>query len=116
MKPKRIILVRHGLSEGNADERLHETIPDYALNLTPEGIEQAKQAGQKIKNIIGEETLQVYLSPYYRTRQTFQYIQESIKENIVKAFEDPRFREQDWGHLRNPDLNEEITQSCYSAS
>ena len=80
MKPKRIILVRHGLSQGNADKRLHETIPDYALNLTDEGIEQARRAGKEIKLIIGQETLQVYLSPYFRTRQTFQPIQESIQE------------------------------------
>jgi broad specificity phosphatase PhoE len=110
MKPKRIILIRHGKSEGNTDRNLLETIPDYALNLTFEGIEQAKQAGQEIKKIIGQETLQVYVSPYYRTRQTYQYIQESIKENVVKAFEDPRIREQDWGHLRKLDLNDEIIQ------
>jgi broad specificity phosphatase PhoE len=110
MKPKRIILIRHGQSEGNANKSLLETKPDYALNLTGEGIEQAKQAGKEIKKIIGQETLQVYISPFYRTRQTYQYIQESIKENIVKAFEDPRIREQDWGHLRNSGVNEEIIQ------
>jgi broad specificity phosphatase PhoE len=110
MKPTRIILIRHGKSEGNADKSLLETIPDYALNLTDEGIEQARKAGQEIKKILGQETLQVYISPYYRTRQTYQHIQESIQENIVKAFEDPRLREQDWGHLRNPDVNEGIIQ------
>jgi broad specificity phosphatase PhoE len=110
MKPKRIILVRHGQSEGNANKDILETKPDYALNLTPEGVEQAKQAGREIKNIIGQETLQAYISPYYRTRQTYQHIQESIKENILKAFEDPRIREQDWGHLRNPDINDGIKQ------
>ncbi len=110
MKPNRIILIRHGFSQGNADKHLHETIPDYALNLTDEGIEQARRAGQEIKKMIGQGTLQGYLSPYYRTRQTFQYIQESVKENIVKTFEDPRLREQDWGHLRLSDLNDEIIQ------
>jgi broad specificity phosphatase PhoE len=108
MKPKRIILVRHGRSEGNADKSQYQTVPDYALNLTPEGIEQAREAGIQIKNIIGSETLYVYLSPYYRTRQTYQYIQESIGANVVKAIEDPRIREQDWGHLRGPEVNEEI--------
>jgi broad specificity phosphatase PhoE len=108
MKPHRIILIRHGNSEGNADKNHYKTVPDYALNLTPQGIEQAQRAGQEIKQLIGSESLYVYLSPYYRTRQTFQYIQESIESNVVKAVEDPRIREQDWGHLRAPDVNEEI--------
>lgn len=108
MKPQRIILVRHGHSQGNADKSQYKTVPDYALNLTPGGIEQARQAGKEIKNIIGSERVYVYLSPYYRTRQTYQYIQESIAANVVKAIEDPRIREQDWGHLRHPDVNEEI--------
>jgi len=108
MRPKRIILIRHGRSEGNADKKILETVPDYSLNLTQEGIEQARLAGREIREIVGRETMQVYVSPYYRTRQTFQYIRDSIGDNVVKTFEDPRIREQDWGHLRNPELNEEI--------
>jgi len=108
MRPKRIILIRHGESEGNADKKVFETIPDYQLSLTPRGEEQAKQAGQEIKKIIGKETIQVYISPYYRTRQTYQHIRESIKDNVVKEFEDPRIREQDWGHLRNYEDNNDI--------
>ncbi len=116
MKPNRILLVRHGQSEGNADKQQLETIPDFALNLTPDGIEQARKAGLEIKKIIAQETIQVYLSPYHRTRQTFQYIRESIEANVVKVFEDPRLREQDWGHLRRNEINEEIIQERDSFS
>ena len=49
MKPKRIILIRHGESEGNVDRLNYETIPDYALNLTNTGQEQARIAGKQIK-------------------------------------------------------------------
>ena len=108
MKPNRIILVRHGQSEGNVDKSKFENIPDFALNLTEEGIRQAENAGREIKEIIGQETVHVYLSPYYRTRQTYKHIEKSIKLNVRKVFEDPRIREQDWGHLRHPDINEEI--------
>ena len=111
VRPKRIILIRHGKSEGNEDKKLLETVPDYALNLTQEGIEQARLAGREIKKIIGQETIQVYISPYYRTRQTYQYIQESINDNAVKIFEDPRIREQDWGHLRNMNLMTKFSMS-----
>jgi len=108
MKPQRIILVRHGKSEGNADKNQYQSVPDYALNLTPDGIEQSRRAGAEIKGIIGSESVYVYLSPYYRTRQTYECIQESIAANVFKAIEDPRIREQDWGHLRSPDVNAEI--------
>ena len=111
MKPNRIILIRHGESEGNADKHQYRTIPDYALMLTPNGIEQARQAGKEIKEIIGAENMHVYLSPYFRTRQTFQYIKESIETNVVKTTEDPRIRELDWGHLRHPDENEDIIRA-----
>jgi broad specificity phosphatase PhoE len=111
MKPNRIILIRHGESEGNIDKGQYLTIPDYALNLTPKGINQARQAGKELKDIVENEGLYVYLSPYVRTRQTYQYLKESANANIVKAIEDPRIREQDWGHLRHPDDNEEIMQA-----
>ncbi|MCP4142409.1 MAG: histidine phosphatase family protein [Chloroflexi bacterium] len=108
MKPKRIILVRHGESEGNVDYKRYEEIPDYALNLTARGIEQAQKAGQEIRNIIGDETLSVYASPFFRARQTFAEIKKSIQENISREIEDPHIREQEWGHLRPIDENQDI--------
>ncbi len=111
MKPKRIILVRHGKSEGNADRMVYETIPDYALNLTPLGIQQAREAGSEITQIIGDESLRVYCSPYYRTRQTCQYILESVAPQVDAVLEDPRLREQDWGHQRPLDDIDEIIKS-----
>lgn len=108
MRPKRIFLVRHGESQGNADLELYGKMPDYKLALTNKGVEQAKKAGEEIKKIIGSESVYVYLSPYTRTRQTYQHISESIKSNVVTVFEDPRIREQDWGHLRAAGKNKKI--------
>ncbi len=110
MKPNRIILIRHGESEGNIDKDKYRTIPDYALNLTPKGIEQAQRAGHEIREIIREESVYVYLSPYFRTRQTFQNLRAGIEQNIARVIEDPRIRELDWGHLRHPNENEEISK------
>jgi broad specificity phosphatase PhoE len=110
MRPKRIILIRHGNSEGNADRERYATTPDHALNLTTEGEQQALQGGLEIKQLIGEETVRVYLSPYTRTRQTYQQISQSIAPSVDRVLEDPRLREQDWGHLRPTDQNEEISQ------
>ena len=111
MKPNRIILIRHGESQGNIDINQYITVPDYALNLTSRGIEQSHQAGEKIKEIIGSENIHVYLSPYVRTRQTLEYLKTNIEKNISKIIEDPRLREQDWGHFRHPEVNEEIVRA-----
>ena len=103
MKPRRIILIRHGQSEGNADQMAYSRTQDYKLNLTETGREEAKNAGRKISDLIGEEGLYVYVSPYFRTRQTYDEISKSVSQNVTQTTEDPRLREQDWGHLRHPD-------------
>lgn len=38
MKPKRIILIRHGESEANVDRYLFGSIPDYRIELTEKGL------------------------------------------------------------------------------
>ena len=103
MKPRRIILVRHGQSEGNADQMEYSRTQDYKLNLTETGREEAKNAGRKISSLIGGDGLHVYVSPYFRTRQTYDEISKSVSQNVTQTTEDPRLREQDWGHLRHPD-------------
>ncbi|MFT5194934.1 MAG: broad specificity phosphatase PhoE [Cellvibrionaceae bacterium] len=110
MKPKRIILVRHGESEGNIDKSVYEHMPDYTLNLTKKGHQQAADAGQEIAKIIGSEKIQAYVSPYYRTRQTFDGIAKAITPNLNEVIEDPRIREQEYGHLRPLEEGQEIKQ------
>lgn len=105
MRPNRIILVRHAESEGNLDRINYLTTPDYALNLTNTGKEQSIQVGEEIKHVVSSESIYAYVSPYYRTRQTYEGLHAVINENIVASIEDPRLREQDWGHLRHPDTN-----------
>jgi len=43
--PKRIILVRHGQSEGNVSRGRYSEVPDNKIELTPKGHEQAEAAG-----------------------------------------------------------------------
>lgn len=99
MKPSRIFIIRHGQSQGNVDRILYRTIPDYAIQLTPLGRIQAFEAGNKIKDIIGNESVKFYVSPFWRTRQTFQEIFKSfplLTKNDDTFYEDPRLREQEW--------------------
>lgn len=100
MKPKRILLIRHGQSEGNFDSSIYEKTPDYALNLTEKGHQQAVECGQKLKAILKNETAMFYVSPFWRTRQTFENIVSQLDLKELRHREEPRIREQEWGHLR----------------
>ncbi|MCC7233441.1 MAG: histidine phosphatase family protein [Bacteroidia bacterium] len=101
MKPKRIILIRHGESKGNVDKTIYKRIPDYALELTDKGLSQAKEAGNYLKQIVNKESLFFYVSPLWRTRSTFEQVVKSLSTKQFKYVEEPRIREQEWGHLRS---------------
>lgn len=100
MKPTRIILIRHGECHGNTDESRFATVPDYTIELTENGIQQAVKAGEKLKQVVGEESMYFYVSPFWRTRSTFENIVRAFPRNQFQYNEEPRLREQEWGYLR----------------
>lgn len=103
MRPKRILLVRHGESTGNRDRSVYSTTPDYAVTLTQRGKRQAINAGKRLKKILNGGTAQFYVSPYFRTRQTFQGITQEVKIKLDRNHrEDPRIREQEWAGKLSP--------------
>ncbi|MEY3342350.1 MAG: hypothetical protein RL090_34 [Bacteroidota bacterium] len=110
MKPNRIILIRHGESEGNVDKNIYGVKPDYTLELTEKGLEQARQAGEKLRNIIQDETARFYISPYWRTRSTFEQVASQLQREQFSYVEEPRIREQEWGHLRELELGKQVEQ------
>ncbi len=97
MKPERIILVRHGQSEGNVNKEIYKEKPDYSVLLTPKGHEQAKNVGEELARLIGYSPVQFYVSPFWRTRQTFLNIAAQFPPSCVHYYEDSRLREQEWG-------------------
>jgi len=123
--PNKVVMVRHGQSMGNIDEKLYSTTPDNAMPLTRLGWEQARKAGQVLKDQVlpKGETVHFIVSPYVRTVETFhgvvsawcdpsefKYITDRDKR--LKAWygrllelgltwhEDPRIREQDFGNYQ----------------
>lgn len=110
MKPNNIYLIRHGQSIGNVDKKVYATIPDYALPLTELGHQQADEAGKTFQTLIGSEFVQVYGSPFWRSRETF--IEFSKYLQITGYYEDPRLREQDWGQTMESreDYDEKIEE------
>jgi len=102
-KPNRIILVRHGESEGNIDRAVYSRIADHKVELTENGKKQAVKVGEEISYNVSNpltNNLGVYISPYKRTRETWKWIKYGIKQTfpikIAWEKEDPRIREQEW--------------------
>ena len=84
MKPDNIFIVRHGESTGNANKSIYKDIPDYALQLTDMGKLQANRAGMIMKNIVGPNVpVQFYVSPFWRTRETYAEIRQSFPNNLL---------------------------------
>jgi hypothetical protein len=53
--PKRIIVVRHGESQGNLDPGAYTTTPDYKIPLTSQGISQARLTGSQIRHLVTQQ-------------------------------------------------------------
>lgn len=99
MTPKRIILVRHGRSEANDDPTVYSRVPDYKIELVDDGREQARIAGEHIRELIGGEFYGVYVSPYRRTVQTKDCIVERIGRVPAFDYQEPYLREQEMGNM-----------------
>ncbi|XP_044476682.1 phosphoglycerate mutase-like protein AT74H [Mangifera indica] len=106
-RPHRIILVRHGESEGNVDESAYTRIPDPKIALTEKGKAQAQECGRKIRELIEKDgaddwKVYFYVSPYRRTLETLQYLGRAFdRSRIAGMIKEPRIREQDFGNFQD---------------
>lgn len=90
--------MRHGESEGNIDDTIYERVPDHRIGLTAKGFAQARHTGEKIRELLGDESCEVYVSPYHRTRQTLEALGLPVAAYDVRV--EPRLREQDWANFQ----------------
>mmetsp|Transcript_148982 Transcript_148982/g.285403 ORF Transcript_148982/g.285403 Transcript_148982/m.285403 type:complete len:311 (-) Transcript_148982:62-994(-) len=102
--PERIILIRHGESEGNADHTLYRTKADNLIELTENGSAQAIEVGKRIKALIGESPVVIHVSPFQRTLQTARNARSSFEHQVRHVHVDPRIREQEFGNLQGDDF------------
>jgi len=99
----RILLVRHGESLGNVDPTIHATTADHAVPLSDSGREQAREAGRRIvqhfeANRDGElRHVRLWVSPYLRTRQTADALQETAGHLVTDRKEHILLCEQQFG-------------------
>ena len=110
-RPRVIIIIRHAQSEGNRNREIHQIVPDHRVKLTPEGVQQAEEAGRRLRSMLRpDDTLQFYTSPYRRTRETTDGILKTLTADepgpspfprqSIKVWEEPRLREQDFGNFQ----------------
>ncbi|THU72806.1 hypothetical protein C4D60_Mb04t16060 [Musa balbisiana] len=106
-RPRRIILVRHGQSEGNVDESVYTRVPDPKIGLTPKGWRDAEECGLRIRDLVagdGADDWKVYfyVSPYRRTLETLRGLGKAFERSrIAGVREEPRVREQDFGNFQD---------------
>jgi 2,3-bisphosphoglycerate-dependent phosphoglycerate mutase len=101
----RILLVRHGESLGNVDPLVHATTADHAVPLSDRGREQAHEAGRRLAAYFqqrsdaagGHPRVRLWVSPYLRTRQTADAIQETAGTWITDRVEHVLLCEQQFG-------------------
>ena len=100
--PRRIVLVRHAESEGNVNNQAYTYLPDPQVPLTSKGWRQALEAGNQIKDIVGDSKLFFYTSPYLRSKQTYDGVAEAFgPSRIAGVQEEVQLREQDFGNFQD---------------
>jgi broad specificity phosphatase PhoE len=124
--PELVILVRHGESEGNVDNKVWWKKADHEIELTKKGQKQAADAGKRINDILNSynnnnnnkriiRNIHLHVSPFERTIQTAKYAlpyfdnqynsiknEQQQQKRIVKEYHlCTQLREQEFGNTQN---------------
>ncbi|KAJ9460661.1 Phosphoglycerate mutase-like protein AT74H [Diplonema papillatum] len=100
---KRVILLRHAQSAANADHEVYGQVPDWKIPLTKTGKDRAVALGARVRQLVGNDPVFFYVSPFVRTQQTYKGVRRGMGDaNIIGALEDPRISEQQFGNYQNP--------------
>jgi len=104
-----LFIVRHGESYQNIGKNYPDKKPDHIVELTENGIKQAKDAGEFLSKYFKEKSLnkdktRIWVSPYLRTRHTAELINEHL--GIKEVFEDITLIEQRYGLFSSNPIEE----------
>ena len=123
----KVILIRHGQSEANADKGMYKLKADYAMELTEKGKEQSKFAAKMLIEYLEGQYYpclfvnNIYVSPFKRADQTMKIFCKELKKskqcffNSENIIQDVRLREQEWsGNFKEYNKKEEAERRKYS--
>lgn len=116
--PEAVFLVRHAESLGNTRMSEYATTPDYDVQLSPNGWQQAVDAGVALRDALerrhgaGNYRLFWFSSPYCRTRQTFVAMRQAFDERSFAGLEeDINLREQEFsGGLQTDRIRRDLEE------
>lgn len=80
-------LMRHGESEANVDHTLYQRKLDEKIELTKEGIEQAKEAGRFLSKQFSGDKVRIWTSPFLRAKQTTDIIYDIMSLSDVEEID-----------------------------
>ncbi|KAF5100351.1 hypothetical protein D0Z00_001319 [Geotrichum galactomycetum] len=98
-----IVNERETVSSLFSDKSVNTYTPNHQIPLTELGHKQAKNAGQRLVDLLHkDDNVMFYTSPYKRTRETTEGIAQALEENGIqhKVYQEPRLREQDFGNFQ----------------
>lgn len=104
----KIFLIRHGESMQNTKENYESGLPDHMVYLTDQGKDDARKAGEFLKEYITTNNIDLtnsvmWVSPYKRTRETAEIINSIL--NIKKVKEDVTLIEQQYGLFSDKEIS-----------
>lgn len=88
----KIFIFRHGQTTDNLE---HDFSGIHDVDLTPAGVEEVKEIGEKLKN---ELVTKAYQSDQIRSKHTLELVLNGYHQGI-EIITDPRIRERDYGDL-----------------
>src|SRR5438046_2164244 len=101
----RLILVRHGESEGNRDRTFTQ---DANVGLTALGREQARMTAARIATFY--QPARIVASPYARAQQTADIIADALRLNVEL---EPALREQSFGIFAGQPYDALVSDAAY---
>ncbi len=95
-----LVLVRHGQSQWNLDNKFTGWVD---VDLTPQGEEEARKAGEKLKGILFQKA---FTSDLKRAQKTLALILEVINQKNIPIEKDKALNERHYGDLQGLDKAE----------
>ncbi|HTQ64537.1 MAG TPA: 2,3-bisphosphoglycerate-dependent phosphoglycerate mutase [Puia sp.] len=99
-----LVIVRHGQSQWNLENRFTGEVD---VPLSPAGIEEAHNAGKKLKGIIFKKS---FTSSLVRAQETLRIILEEINQVSIPVIKDSALNERNYGSLQGLNKSEMAQQ------